>query len=402
MTSEADGETTWLGPISFQQWCHSRRSRSLPPKLDVVLITHPRGYDDLPRLFPWSDRLSYEDRIAFTKCLKPIVGEVIETETLTAGLIFLPIYAMEIMNPATRGACRTFLQEDGLASASQTGARVVCLGGLTGSLTRYGKTIEKYAAEMGIQVTTGHSVTAISMLETFLKAIAELNRPIDSGKMTVVGLGSVGAAFVQLLLTRPNVPSSLAFVDTPSRMVHVENFANSIAGRIPITCESTGNDGRLASNSSCYDCDFLITAVSTPDVVDVSLVASGTILIDDSQPNCWNRDEAWKRCNERRDIAPCEAGLVDCSSINYRSRFPFDFADVDAMGYSGTSWCCLAEGLLKYIHPELPPTIGEPSREHLSAYTTAYLQSNFKTATLQCGPNRLPIEILQKTIGHPY
>jgi hypothetical protein len=175
----------------------------------------------------------------------------------------------------------------------------------------------------------------------------------------------------------------------------MEEMARRLATISPteMSVECTSSAGVDAS-SSAYRCTFLITAVSTPSLIDPDLVAPGTVLVDDSQPYCWDRGKAWARVQSRGDIAPCEAGLVEASGIGYRSHFPFDFADHGADG-SFISWSCLAEGMLRALQPDLPATLGEPSRELLLRYSHAFDAHALRTPLLQCGERVLPVAMLR-------
>jgi len=166
-----------------------------------------------------------------------------------------------------------------------------------------------------------------------------------------------------------------------------------------ISFELTTQSGEVLPSSSCYDCRFLVTAVSSWHVIEIDRVAPGTILIDDSQPYCWDREKAWDRCRMHYDIVPCEAGLIDCNSIGYLSRFPFDFAEQDEHGVSSTAWSCLAEGLLLSLNNELPTTIGEPSIQNILSYYQGYKQFKFHPPVLQCGQNKLPIEAIRTKLS---
>jgi hypothetical protein len=107
----------------------------------------------------------------------------------------------------------------------------------------------------------------------------------------------------------------------------VEALAAELAfDGIETRIELTDRTRQLVAGTGCYDARFLISAVSTPDVIDIDRVAPRTVLVDDGQPNCWSRGAAWRRVGRFADIAPCEAGLVDVSSLNYWSYFPFQFA----------------------------------------------------------------------------
>lgn len=392
---------SWIGPDAYFDWLESCKSHQKDAVFDVVLITHPRNEDDLPRMFPWSKNLEHHERTSLTRHLKPAFGEVLETKLVRVGILFLPVYAKDIIHPSTRSASRKILQ-DGLRLASQAGARFVCLGGLTGSLSLYGKKLAALAQELGITLTTGHSVTSISVLETYLRSIHDLAIAPLTSKMVILGAGSVGGAFARLLLQQSLVPRELILVDKPSRTDHLSALCETLqkdAEKTKISFELTTQKGEVQLNSSCYDCRFLVTAVSSWHVIDIDNIAPGTILIDDSQPYCWDREKAWNRCREYHDLVPCEAGLIDCHSIGYLSRFPFDFAEQDEYGLSSTAWSCLAEGLLLSLKNELPTTIGEPSIQNILSYYEAFKQFNFHPPALQCGQNKLPIEALKSELS---
>lgn len=387
----------YLGPTAIQTWREDRKAARASSGLDVVLMSHPRDEHDLPRLFPWSGLLNLEDRRTLTTCLKPLVVEVIQTPKLNVGLLFLPFYARELIDPRTRRACREFVEQDGLAAAAAVGARLLCLGGLTGALTLYGRKLLEPAEKLGIGLTTGHSVTAISVLRTYLRAVDDLQLQPRRGRMAILGLGSIGTAFAQLLVRQARQPRSLVLVERPSRADSVAELRDRLRAEtnLDISIELTGSDGQLVPNSACYDSTYVISAVSTPYVIDVNRLAPRTVLVDDSQPYCWDRDAAWERCRTANDLVPCEAGLVDCASIGYRSHFPFDFADHDQSG-SRISWSCLAEGLLRALEPDLPSTIGAPTVETLREYDRAFEAHGFGVPALQCGPHELPIERLRE------
>jgi hypothetical protein len=225
-------------------------------------------------------------------------------------------------------------------------------------------------------------------------------RPAEQ-KVTVIGVGSIGRSFAQLLQTLGEKPRELVLVDRPHMSDKLERLAREFhrTSGLRTAFEVTDANGTLPADSSCYSTDVLVSAVSTAYVVDIDKVAPGTILIDDSQPYCWSREKAWQRVVERADIVPCEAGLVDCRSIGFRSRFPFDFAEIDVDG-SSTAWSCLTEGMLFALEPSTTPTVGEPTLDTIVPYVTAFDQNKLRIPVLQCGPNALPIDTLQAAIGN--
>jgi predicted amino acid dehydrogenase len=386
----------WYGPDALASWQRDRQQRGCSTKLDVVLLTHPRDERDMSMLYPFTDDLSFPDIRRFAHALEPVCGEVIETPDLAVGLMFMFRFADEMLDPRNRGDIRTLLMGSALDAVAATGARVVCLGGLLGALSGYGKRLASYAQANALTVTTGHSMTSVTVLQTYRRAIVELGLNPASSRVVILGVGSVGAAFGRLLAREELPPAEMVIVDKPERARHVEELASELtATGLATRIDLTDRDGQLRSNSLCYDTQFLISAVSTPNVIDIERVAPCTVLVDDSQPNCWSRERAWRRVNRFADIAPCEAGLVEAASISYWSYFPFRFASQDAAGGTSVAWCCLAEGLAMGHDSTLPPTVGEPEIAGLAQYQGAFERLGFSVAPLQCGSHFLPIEALR-------
>jgi len=388
---------SWMVPTSYVARYQHDKGQGLPSKVDVMLITHPRDAYDLPRIFPWAQNLTLAERQNLVKCLKPTIGEIIVAPGLTVGILFLPFFADEVTDPRSMAICRKILQEEGVKTAGEFGAQIVCLGGLSAALSQYGKRIKGHTDKYGITITTGHSLTINSVMRTYLKAIKDLEYGPEDKQLTVIGMGSIGSGFCRLLAQQKQLPKRIVLIDKPNRADHLELMAQELRAAMPseIFTETTSLNGDLRTDSALYQSEFVVSAVSNAYVIDINKVAPGTVLVDDSQPYCWSRQEAWKRCLAKKDIAPCEAGLVDCGSIGYVSHFPFDFSDHDASG-SNISWSCLAEGLLHYLDPTLPDTLGEPTLEHLIKYSASFDLFGFKTPNLQCGENELPVEDLME------
>jgi predicted amino acid dehydrogenase len=390
--------TSYFGSDSLFEWQDSSGESG---DIDVVLMTHPRDESDATRLFPSVDKLDTPERAEIQRHLKPVFGEIIDAGSFTVGIMFLPFYAHELIDPRGRNRCLRVLREDAVRLAEEVGARIVCLGGLTGALSLYGRRLLDPAKRAEITVTTGHALTTVGVHETYHRALAELGRRPGDQRVVVLGVGSIGSSVTRLLQEDARRPREIVLVDRPQMAGKLRKLAQEFHERtgVPATVEATDTFGKLAEDSACFTSDVVISAVSTPYVVDIDKVAPGTVLIDDSQPYCWDRPRAWQRCTEAHDVIPCDAGLVDCSSIGYESRFDFDFAEVDADGVSTTAWTCQTEGMLLALEPRLPTTIGHPSIEVIKSYQDAFRRHGLSIPSLQCGPNPLPVEKLRESTG---
>ncbi len=392
----ATASNVYFGPSAQRKWL----GRGAPRDVDVVLLTHPRDRADVVRMFPWAGTLDDDALADLLDCLQPVYDEIIEAKDINIGILFLPILAEDMIDPRKRASSRNRMKKEGLTKAAAMGARHVCLGGLTGALTQYGRRIEAHSRELGIELTTGHAVTSVSIVRQFDKALSVSGLNGNDVVLAILGVGSVGAGVARLLAHSPRVtrPAELILVDTLQQQDRVRALAEELAACSPmrVSVEALPTRYALPDGSRCYrDANVIVSAVSTPSILDIDLVRAGTILIDDSQPYCWDRNAAWARVRVRGDILPCDAGLVDVGEIAYRSYFPFDFADDVGHG-SVVSWSCLAEGLLRASLPQLASNIGEADVAQLLAYERAFDDMKFGIPPLQCGKHVLDVAAFRR------
>jgi CRP-like cAMP-binding protein/predicted amino acid dehydrogenase len=375
------------------------RRRGAQQDIEVVLLTHPRSPNDLRLALPWLADVSDTALDELSSWLRPVFGEVLQAAPSSVGLLFLPRFAKDLMDPRRRAEARRIIAQDCLSLARNNGARVLCLGGLTASLMKYGRTLpqadttQSDTTQSGrLQVTTGHAVTAISCVRTFTRGVTHAGLDIEAEQLTVVGMGSVGRSFLDLLLTRDRLPRRIVLSDLPSQTKRLRGIAETLQARLPagtsIEVVPTNSQGALEPDHPAYDSRLLFSATSAPEVIDIDRVLPGTLLVDDSQPHCWSRTKAWARVKARGDVFPCEAGLIDCSTLAFRSFFPFDYIE-DAAAGTTHAWCCLTEGLLLARNAHLGPTIGEPTLESMVAYEAAFEEAGLRVAPLRCGPHLL-------------
>jgi predicted amino acid dehydrogenase len=225
--------------------------------------------------------------------------------------------------------------------AGRLGCKYVGLGALTAAFTGYGI---KFKSD-GYQVTTGHCMTASTIYEN-LQGIV---RKLDDGYITVTVLGAAGS-MGRLISVRliDDAKHKLLLVDKDGK----ENELNKFYG------PHLGKQVQIRSRHDyLHDSDVVISVTNaTRTLIDPSnrdLVRPGTILLDDAQPWCWDREPAIKRFKEDGDILPLEAGLLSGNGK------PFITRGLDHGLPGNTVFSCLAETYLLTKHPEkLTPTLG--------------------------------------------
>ncbi len=234
-----------------------------------------RGIDDVPK--DALDRSRYG--VLALRLLEILPPNIIDRyKEVNGAIVYTPITAMLPMDmsstPEAVGTARRIVSQT-VAYAGRLGAEVIGLGATLPSLTNYGRAIP--GAEDYV-LTTGHGGTAWLAGNIALNAFREGG---SDGSIGVVGLGAMGSALVDTVRDMlPNVPLSVYDINdklalrTKLRLTGQVNIADSV------------QDVLRGSN-------VVISALTSP--VDLSgvprSVVEGTIIIDDSQPGAFSREQ---------------------------------------------------------------------------------------------------------------
>jgi hypothetical protein len=112
---------------------------------------------------------------------------------------------------------------------------------------------------------------------------------------------------------------------------------------------------------------LIVGATNVPDILDVSQLAPGSLLVDDSSPHCFRLDRAFQRMREQQDILFTEGGMLRAPSPLKQTLYvPADLEQVlpvipaDVIGNYNPQYItgCVLSSLLSACRPDLPPTVG--------------------------------------------
>ena len=262
-------------PVSdgLTQWC-SRRYHD-DRDLNVVLLAHPRHTEDLRLALPWLRQMDDEDLEEVSGWLRPAFGEVMQASGTSVGTLFLPRLARHLLDPRRRAEARRIVSQDCVSLARNNGAGVLCLGGLTASLMRYGRLFDDTG---DLRITTGHAMTAICCVRTLEAGIDRFELDTSGRQLTVLGVGSVGAAFTELLLTRERCPDHIVLSDLPGQQQQVTDLVKRLHPCLPsgVTMEAVTAKPSLSADHPVYCSDFVFSATSSAEIIDIGVVAPGT------------------------------------------------------------------------------------------------------------------------------
>ncbi len=166
---------------------------------------------------------------------------------------------------------------------NKLGASIVGLGATLPKYTKLGRTIKV----PGANITTGHGGTVWLIGETVNKA-QESVKGGGSEYIGMIGLGAIGASSAEYIL------------DDPNRRVILFDRATSTAQKVYMQLAERYGSGRVLMANNIGEVlvksNIIVSAVTSPIGMDLDpqladIDLTGKIIIDDSQPGCFNKGE---------------------------------------------------------------------------------------------------------------
>ena len=290
---------------------------------------------------------------------------IIETSFGPVGVFMLPLSAAQV-TPGERSLLPHLVE--GIAVATECGARCVALTGLIPSATGYGDAVEDACDERGSLATptTGHATTIAAVVLNFDGLLRAAERTLEDETVMFYGIGSIGLGALELMLDVLPHPAELRLCDPYRSAQYFSELESALrrdhgfSGEIRVV---NARDG-----TAFYDASVIVGATNVENVIDVSRLAPGTLVVDDSWPHCLNGPAALARFNDEKDILLTEGGFV--RSPDWMSRiahvpesigaaFPTDLLNLLFSSLNPRDiTACILSALISAQRADLPPTIG--------------------------------------------
>jgi len=316
---------------------------------------------------------------------EPVFYNYIKTSLGNIGLFCLPILGTELYQDKSR---LLYLSEKAIKQAKALGAGTISLTGLIPSATGYGRDIKNIVQD--IQITTGHATTAATVILSLERLLFESERDINQEKIIVLGMGSVGTAVTELLLKLYPEIKKITLCDLYEKRIKLNQLKRklkqSYKGDIEIVYAAYGNLPK-----DVYDSTLIIGATNVPNIIDINLLKPGTLIIDDSGPHCFSKEDAIERLTRYNDILFTEGGVLYSKEKMENYTYLPDYIDPNIINlysqfftntYSITG--CILSSLLTAKNPGLLPTIGMVDCYESEKHYHALKNSSYLGAVLHC------------------
>jgi hypothetical protein len=320
---------------------------------------------------------------------EPLLSHVWKSAYGTVGTILIPVVDMTLFQDR-RKTVEAALK--GVRLAIEAGARCVSFTGMIPAATDFGRDIaESYTRDSvgdarvpSPSLTTGHAAVVAAFAFNVETILETAGRTYREESVAFVGIGSIGSGILRLLNDLAP-PRKSHIVDVHEKKDRLLRLKEELGGEIEIVLIDK-NEGLP---SWIYDrCSLILSATSTPLVVDVGKMRPGTLMVDDSFPFGFDAERAASRIVSASDIMITLAGglrglqkfdLVYTAPAADRSADFRLLLDRTARIINPWPECmtgCVYSSLLTN-HYDLPQTLGPVTYDDASAFHRRLREEGF-------------------------
>ncbi len=340
----------------------------------------------------------------------PTVDGIYETSLGRVAIIRLPVLRSELYGDKDQ---LVSLIVDALEVAQRIGARTVSLTGLLPSATDYGRAVQRAVAgrsDLPV-VTTGHATTVSAVVLTVESALREGGRDLARESVAMLGVGSIGYATLRLMLRCLPHPRRILLCDVFGKRAWLDQVAGEIVDDLgfkgSVAVAAPGRELPPGIHAS----GLIIGATNVADILDVSAMKPGTVIVDDSAPHCFSAVDAIKRFEADGDILFTEGGVVQLPRPwRHRRYLPQrvermmhpEFVGAMLTRDPSSLGSCVLSSLLSAGGEGFVPTLGLPDDASCLAHYGGLRRVDCGAAALQCDGYVLPrpqIEVFRSRFG---
>jgi predicted amino acid dehydrogenase/acyl carrier protein len=331
----------------------------------------------------------------------PTVTAVLETFLGRIAIITLPRYASELYENQDDLVRLTI---EALATAGLLGARAVSLTGLIPSATNYGHAIAASISRTELpSITTGHAATAATVVLTIERLLEAAGRSLSDAHVGVLGWGSIGRTSLRLLLHTLPHPAAITVCDVYGIRDRADDIRQELVDLVGYRGPVRVVESRGKVPAEFYESTVMLGATNVANVLDISRMRPGTVIVDDSGPHCFSVPAAVRRLREAEDILFTEGGVLRSPHpiewVRYLPRiaeqtalatYLGSIARHDPMRITG----CVLASLLCARFPDLGPTVGDADDDSCAKHYERLHQLGFAAADPHCGEHVLAPEAI--------
>jgi len=159
---------------------------------------------------------------------------------------------------------------------------------------------------------------------------------------------------------------------------------------------------------SFYESTLIVGATNVPEVLEISRLRPGTLIVDDSAPHCFNVEAGYARLKRDKDVLFTEGGQLEApfalDRLSYINReLPTDtqeaFRAITPLGARNSGGCVMSSLLVERFHG-YEPAIGEIDVSRCWQAFGLLSKIGFTAAEPLCHPYVIPSELISRFVDH--
>ncbi len=322
----------------------------------------------------------------------PTLNAISETSLGRIGMIALPWFQSDLYKDM--GNLVDVIVE-ALELARRVGARTVSLTGLIPSATDYGHAVAKKVMQQRNlpKITTGHATIAATVVLSILRILEESGRDPRQERVGILGLGSIGRTALRLMLRCIPHPVQITLCDLYSQSTSLQLIEKELVDELGFRGSVRILAKRTQIPEEFYSSTLIVGTTNVPEVLDLELVRSGTLIVDDRRPQCLNAEDGLRRFMLQEDILFTEGDSLQSpeavTQLRYLPRraekkaaklFQEFYARYHPFRMTG----CVLSSLLSARYTELEPTLGYTDDRAALRHYHKLLALGFRAFNLHC------------------
>ncbi len=326
----------------------------------------------------------------------PLCYRIIETTLGRIAIIQLPYFDSDLYVDQDKLANITV---EALDMAQHLGADTVSLTGLIPSATDYGRAIAKTVTDRPNlpAISTGQTTTTATVVMTIKRILQEGGRDLTEERVGILGVGSIGTASLRLMIKCLPHPPEIILYDIYNKRDTLENISQELVTDYGFRGVIRIIETQVTLPPEFYDATLIIGTTNVPDILDITQVTPGTIIVDYSYPRCFEYESAIQRFQMQEDILFTEGGVLKSphpiSEVRYVPREAgkdpvlSELKTVLSKNFRHTPYHisgCVLSGLLSAYFGDLKPTVGLVNIEDSLQHYATLNQLGFQGADLRC------------------
>jgi hypothetical protein len=335
----------------------------------------------------------------------PTLSDILETPWGRIGVIILPYLDTQLYDDQRR-----LVKDIGIAVtlAKQIGAKTVSLTGLLPSATAYGRAVVETLDHDSRSplISTGHATTGAAVVLNIRRLVETGGRDLSKERVAFLGLGSIGLTSLRLMLTSLPHPQQIMLCDVYNKLKVLETIQEELIKTLKFQGEVVVIPSQMEVPAAIYEATLIVGATNVPEVLEISRVSPGTLIIDDSAPHCFSTAGAIQRFQERADILFTEGGVLQSPQPIHQIIYATPEQDqwLDSWTFEPLNITgCVFSSLLS-ARFELPTTLGLVEATQAQEHYRKLTALGFQGSDLHCENYQLPphlIEQFRRRFGQP-